>query len=324
MANEFTLADYQATAADPLSAAVVQTWREASPLLDMLTFKTNDLLSQKFIRFNTLPTATWRKIGESFVQMKVNPDTVEERLYFMGGKIDIPREYVKAGSMVNQRVQQEQAALKAMAFGFNEAFFINTPLVDEDAPIGLWYRLVNDFASAQSIDSAALDISPDTSATNVAHKLFDFVDAALDQVDGNPGDKVLWMNTTVYRRFQSLCRQSSLLATTKDNLGRQFTTYGEGGPKIMDVGYKRDLSTHILPDTELDDGTALTGGAASSIIVTRFGEPYVAGWCQEMPFAEDKGELEDGVSVRTIVRFSPGLYMLNPRSISRVYALVAA
>jgi len=324
VADEFTLADYEAIAPDPLSKGVVKTWRENSSILERLSFKVQNKLSEKFMRYSTLPSGTWRNIGESFTQVKIEPDFVEERLYFMGNKIDIPYEYNKAESIVNQRAIQTEAYLKAAARGFDEAFFINTPLVSEKAPVGIFYRLINDLAAAQSVDGAALDISTDTATTTWKTQLFDLVEDMMSQVDGNPSDKVLFMGHTVFMRFQSACRNSSLLDTGVDQLGRQFLTYGKGGPAIIDAGYKVDQSTEILTNVELDAGTAYTGGASSSMYCVRFGEPYVAGWCQEMPNAVDKGETEDGVNVRTIVRFSPGLYIINPRSMARIYGLVAA
>ena len=60
MADEFTLLDYEATADKP-TRAVVRTWREASPILDMLKFKTSDQLTAELLRFNEVPTVGWRK-----------------------------------------------------------------------------------------------------------------------------------------------------------------------------------------------------------------------------------------------------------------------
>lgn len=191
MADEYTLADYEKTA-DPLTKAVVRTWREASPIMDMLKFKPSNQLTQEMIRFGALPSVPWRNIGDNFTQLKVEPDEVRERLFFMGGKIDVPYEYEKASSLINQRESQEQAIIKSMAFGFNQAFFTNTPGTDEKALVGLWYRIKNDLGSAQYFD-ANLDVSEDTAVTNVAHKFFDKVENLMDLVDGNPGDKVLFM-----------------------------------------------------------------------------------------------------------------------------------
>ena len=326
MALEFTLADYERMAPDNLTKGAIRTWREASPIMEMLSFKTSANLSEKILRFGALAAATWRNIGDDFTQIKVNPDTVEERLYFMGNKIDIPVEYEKAPSVQgNIRAIQTEAILKSQAFAFNDCFFNNDPLTDPKAIVGIWYRLINDFAAAQSIDGAALDISPNTALTTAVWTsgLFDLVDAALDAVDGNPSDKNLFMGNTLYRRFQSACRQSNLLSTTTDQLGRIFLTYGQGGPKILNTGYKYDQTSQILGVAELANGTALTGATLSSLYCVRFGEPYVDGWCQDPPGAEDVGILEDRVNVRTVVKFSPGLRISHPRAMSRVYGIQA-
>ena len=90
MANEFTLYDYERTAPDNLNKAVARTWREASPIMDMLKFRTSNKLTEKILRFNSLNAIPWRKIGEAFTQSKVNPEPIEERLFFMGAKIDVP------------------------------------------------------------------------------------------------------------------------------------------------------------------------------------------------------------------------------------------
>lgn len=324
MANEFTLADYQNQAPDDLNKGVILTYREASPWLDMLSFVSDPKLSQRFARFTSLPQTHWRKIGETFQDVKVTPDFLAEKLFFFGDKIDVPYEYVKAPSIGNTRADQERAVLQSQAMMFNEAFFIGSPDTDEDQLVGLWYRLVNDMAAAQSHDAGALDISPDTAETNIAHKFFDELAQVLDLVDGEDGQKVLAMNRTVYMRAQSLMRQSNLLDTTTDQLGRTFLTYGKGGPKLMQIGYKYDQSTQIMPDTELANGTALTGSTKSSIICARFGAPYVAGWNQEAPFAEDVGLIEARTHYRTVVRGSAGLYINHPRALARSYNIQAS
>jgi hypothetical protein len=317
----FTLADFELTA-DPITRAVVKTWREASPILDMLPFETNTQLVQEGIRFNSIPTVPWRKIGAAFSDLKVTPDPWRERLHFMGAKIDIPREYTKAtGKLVDDRAVQSEAIIKGSAFAFNDAFFNGSPLVDDDAIIGLTYRINTDLGSNQKFD-AGLDVSPDTAVTDWHFQIFDKVDDLLDRVDGEANQKVLFMGRTLYYRFISALRKSNQLFN-EEYLGRKLMTYGPGGAKIVQAGYKADQTSQILGDAEVND-TALTGGGESSMYAVRFGEPYLAGWCQEMPNAEDKGETEDGVNVRTIVRFSPGLFFSSPRPIARAWGWTAA
>lgn len=321
MANEFTLADFELIA-DPPTAATVRTWREASPIMNMLKFKTGNNLTQEGLRFNDLPTVPWRKIGDAFSQLKIQPEPWKERLHFLGAKIDVPYEYVKAGGLVDARAVQSEAVVKGTAFAFNEAFFLNTPSSDEDAIVGIWYRIKTDLGSAQKFD-ANLDVSSDTAVTSWQHKMMDTVDDLLDRVDGNPNEKVLFMGRTLYFRFQAALRQSQLLDTTTDNLGRNFMTYGKGGPMIVQAGYKVDQSTQILGDAE-NGITALTGGADSSMYAVRFGEPYLAGFAQELPNAEDVGLTEDRTNYRTVVRGSVGLYHVSPRCMALAYGWTAA
>lgn len=321
MADEYTLLDYQLTA-PPLTKAVIKTWREASPFLELLKFKTTNNLTEQFLRFKDVTSPSWRKVGEAFAQGKAEPDTVKERVYFMGKKIDVAREYVKANSLVDIRATQSEAVLKGAAFDFNTAFIRNNDQgsVDIDAIVGLHHRVHNDLASTQAFD-ANLDVSSDTAVTSWQHKMFDQVDDLLDRVDGTPSQKTLIMGRTLYFRFVSALRSANQLFTDKE-AGMMYTYYGTGGAKIVQAGYQSDQSTQILKDDE--SGTDLTGGTDSSMYCARFEDGFLGGFAQEMPTAEDKGETEDGTLYRTIVRFSPGIYIAHPRALAVAYGWTAA
>src|SRR3990172_2254449 len=316
----YTLADYELTA-PPLTRAVVKTWREASLIMDMLSFKTDAQLTQEGIRFNSLPTVPWRKIGEAFSDVKVTPDPWRERLHFLGAKIDVPKEYIEARSLIDVRAQQSEAIMKGSAFAFNDAFFNNTPTGDEDAIVGLWHRINNDLGAGQKFD-AGLDISPDTSVTSWWFEMFDKVDDLIDRVDGEASQKVLFMGRTMYFRFVAALPKANQMFK-EEFLGRKLLTYGPGGAKIVQAGYKVDQSTQILGDAEIHD-TALSGGAESSMYCTRFGEPYIAGWAMKMPTADDVGLLEDRVNYRTVVDGSIGLYIVSPRPAALAWGWTAA
>ncbi len=318
----YTLADYQMTAT-PLTRAVIQTWRDSSLIMDMLSYKTDNQLAQEGIRFNSLPTVPWRKIGESFSDLKVTSDPWRERLHFLGAKIDVPKEYVEAKSLIDIRAQQSDAIMKGSAFAFNDAFFNNLGNAsgDEDAIVGLWWRINNDLGSGQRFD-AALDISPDTAVTSWQHKMFDAVDDLLDRVDGESNQKVLFMGRTMYMRFVSALRSANQLFT-EDWAGKKLVTYGTGGAKVVQAGYKVDQSTQILGDAEVNN-TALSGGSESSMYCVRFGEPYLAGWTMKAPTAEDVGLLEDRVNYRTVVDGSIGLYAVSPRYAALAWGWTAA
>lgn len=321
MADEYTLLDYQLTA-PPLVKAVVKTWREASPILNLLKFMTTNRLTENFLQFRDVTSPSWRKAGETFAQGKVEPVPVQERVYFMGKKIDIPREYVKAESLVDIRATQSEAALKGAAFDFNTCFFRNDNQgsIDLDAIVGLHHRVHNDLAAAQRFD-ANLDVSGDTAVTNWEFKLIDQVHDLLDRVEGMDSEKTLVMGRTLWLRTMAAFRKANQVYSIQAN-GLNYDTFGQNGPKILQAGYQSDQTTQILKDDE--SGATLTGGSDSSMYCLRFGDGFLGGFAQEMPFAEDKGETEDGVNMRTIVRFSPGIYIAHPRAVAVAYGWTAA
>lgn len=321
MADEYTLLDYQLTA-PPLTKAVIKTWREASPFLEMLKFKTTNNLTEEFLRFKDVTSPSWRKIGEAFVQGKVEPDIVKERVFFMGKKVDIPREYVKSNSLVDVRATQTEAILKGAAFDFNTCLFRNDNAgsVDLDGIVGLHYRLHNDLASAQRFD-ANLDVSGDTAVSNWEFKLIDQVHDLLDRVDGMDSEKVLVMGRTLWLRTMAAFRKANQVYSIEAN-GMSYMTFGQNGAKIVQAGYQSDQATQILKDDE--SGATLTGGSDSSMYCLNFGEGKIGGFANEMPNAEDKGETEDGINYRTIVRFSPGIYIAHPRAAAVAYGWTAA
>jgi len=324
MANEYTLADFERLATDTLKKAVIRTFRKASPLMEALAWKQEKSLNVTYMRINEVPNVPWRKIGEDFAQVKVKPEPISERPYFIGAKSDIPKEYVIADSLVNQRKLQDEAITKGIAYGFNYAFIKGDPTEDEDALTGMWYRLKNDLSSEQTVLGAGLDVSPDSAATLPGKQLIRLIDDLLSRFDeGTQGVKLI-MNRQLKLALEFHLKDSGFLSTTVNKVGMKFNTYGDGGPEILDSGYKYDLSTQIITNVEADDGDTLTGGDATTIYAVKIGEPYLAGFYEFPLSTRDVGLLEDNVNYRTVIDWSPGIYMVNPRSAARLVGIVAA
>jgi len=268
--DAYTLADFETRAESNLVKGVIKTWRTQAPVMERLAWKQNPGLDLKMLRTKTLPTEAWVKIGETLPLMKGTTEPYTERVYKMGGKIDIPREYTIANSIVDERANQEEMALTSMAGGFNYGFMKGDPTVDPDSIVGLWYRLKNLLSSDQTVLGGGYDISPDTAVTDWQYGILDKLDALRDQCEGNDCDAL-----------------------------------------IMDITTKQRLES-------------LTGGDATTIYAVKFGEPYLSGFYLNDIRAEDKGELEDGVNVRTVVDWTCGLYQIHPRAIARLVGIVAA
>jgi hypothetical protein len=321
----FTLADFSRLATQPLKKAVIDIFRRESFMLETLSFETPGTLNIEMLRTKTLPTITAREIGESYTESKGDTENLQERVAFLGGYIDIPKEYIKAkNQVVNQRALQTEMFVTSMAYKFNDMFINGNPITNDKEMVGLHYRFNNDLDSAQSIDAGGIDISSDGGSLAAAQAtLIDKIEELIHSVDGHKAD-VLLMNSTLYLRLLSALRALSYYASTKDTFGRSLATFGEGGAKIVDIGVKKDQSTLIMPNTELANGTATTGATFTSIYALKTGDPYLKGWQFDNIDTVDMGLLENGVSYRTIIDWGVGMYFYNPRSVSRLYNIQAA
>lgn len=323
----YTLADYARLAESPLKAGVIDILRETSPVLDKLSFADEGKLDIEILRTKSLPTVASRKIGASFSESKGQVEPIVDRIVNFGGYIDIDKALFKARTKVDQKSLQISLFTKAMGSYFNNVFFNGTPSSDYDSLTGIWYRLVNYLPSSQSINASSLDVSPDAPSLSTNIKtLLDHIHQLID-VTGRPGGPdVLFMGRTMKLRLESALRQSSMLATTEDAYGRKFPTFGQGGPMIMEAGVTDplDLTAQVLGVTEAANGSALTGGACSSIYAIKFGDEYLNGF-QEYPLdVNDVGWLESGVAYRIVVDWTPGIYMVSPFSVGRIHGIVAA
>lgn len=321
----YTLADYARVQKDPLKAGVVDIFRRESSPMDLLPWETIDTLKVQALRTKTLPAVEWRKIGETWSGGSGTVEPVDERVFDMGGKVDIDKLLIKSKTVVDQRALQTQLYTTALAYEFNNVFINGDPVVvDEDQPFGLWRRIKDFLSSGQTILGGAVDISPDSAALSVAFDTFlDKIQELMHAVEGHKPD-ALFTNDTLYLRLLSAIRQKGLFATVEDSFGRKVATYGPGGPMIYDIGWKADQTTRIMGNVELTDGSALTGGGSTSVYAVRFGEGFLKGIQLYDMDVQDVGLLEDRVNYRTVIDWPVGLFLVNPRSIARLCGVVAA
>jgi hypothetical protein len=320
----YTLADFSKTATDPLKKGVVDVFAKESMLMDMLSFETAGTLGVTLMRPSTLPSIVARNIGESFTESKGIIESLEEKVCLLGGYIDIPKELLKAkNNLIDQQAVQTKMFVTSMAYKFNDMFINGAPDDNVKEMVGVKYRLANDLPAAQSINGGGVDVSADSAnVTTNSNTFVDLVDQVIHSCDGHSAD-VLLMNSTLYLRVLSMIRQLGLWATTKDRFGLDVPTWGPGGPRIHDLGAKADQTTKVITDTESATGV-VGGGTLTSLYAVKFGEEYINAFQFQDLDIIDVGLLESGVSERTIIDWGVGIYMYNPRSISRIRNIQAA
>ncbi len=323
----YTLADYARLATSDLKAGVIDILRQESTLMDYISFENWDSLSVEVVRTKSLPTVGTRKINEGWTESKGATDTIFDKMTAIGGLIDVDKLLVKSRSIVDQRALQTQMFVQAMALKFNDLFINGDPASDEDEFAGLWYRLVNLLPSSQTVLVGGLDVSSDASGLAANQlTLIDKLHELIDALHMGKGDFLI-ANNVMKLRLDSALRASGMLKTTEDAYGRKFQTFGEGGPKIIDAGVTDplDKTARIIGNVELDDGSALTGGDATSIYALKMGGGQYCQGFQLYPMeVDDKGLLENGVDYRTIIDWAVGIYMIHPWSAARLVGIVAA
>jgi hypothetical protein len=319
----------------PLVAGVAKILRENSKWMDILPFEDIGALSIKVAREGGMPSLSWRRAGNAHGSVKaVKPTEADEQAYSIGNSIDIDKMYMKDKSprLYNPLTYQMDMTVKSVARNFTNACINGLP-TDLDNPVGLYYRIMNDLPATQRITadpagaSAGLDISPDAAslAANVK-SYFDKLDVLIytvcDSLDAEGKGVYLLMNDTTLLRHQSLARQSGMVQTTTDALGRVWTSYK--GAMLVDMGYKDDDATRVIGNVEKLDGTSLTTGTAASIYGTRIAKECLTGWQEYSLDVSDPQLTDDQVTYRSVIDWVVGIAVSHPRSVARLYGVVAA
>lgn len=319
----YTLADFARLAKTDLKKGIVDVFRRESFVMDLMSFENIDGLSVQIMRTKSLPTVGWRKIGGTWSESKGEIEPIQENIYNLGGYIDVDKVLVKASAVVDQRALQADMFTTSLAYEFQDYFINGDPTVQADAFTGLWKR-IKLYETGQEKGAAGLDVSPDASGLAANQlTLIDYLQEVQHKCEGHRCD-AFFSNSTLYLRLLSALRASGLYDTTQDNYNRWTATYGPDGPKIYDIGYKSDGSTMIIGNVELTDGTAKTGGTATSLYAVKFGEKFLMGLQLYGIDVQDQGLLESGVAYRTVIDWPLGIMAVNPRSFAQLSGVVAA
>lgn len=268
-----TLAQMAALETEPLRKGIIMNIIRDAPLMQVIPFENVSSLRTIAVRWSKLPTGgAWRKLNEGYTASQEGTvEQVEESLFGFGGEITYDRVLTKIANMIEDPITlQTKMKIKALTYGWKDAFINGDHASDEDSFEGLKKRASN-LPSRQYVrfagtgSTAALD--PTGSAAN-ARAFFDKLEEAWHYCNGGQVDAI-FCNEGFYLGLGRICRyaqtQGNFLDTTKDVLGRDLITWR--GKPLFDVGYTIDQSTEIITNTETgDDGSA----NATSIYLASF------------------------------------------------------
>lgn len=325
MTTALSLTDYIASP-KPLLSQVAKILRDESRIMSVLPFKDIGAMAAEAWREGSMPSVSWRNIGADHSSVvATKPDKVNEQVYSIGNEIIVDKMYVRDGStkLVDPMTYQTKMITKAIARNFTNVLINGLPS-DLTNPVGLWHRTLYDLGSSQRIN-AGVDVSSDSGTLTAAtqtmiDKLDELLYAVNDNLElGGNGVYLLCNDTTLFR-INSIFRQSGLVSESKDILGRTWMSYK--GAQFIDMGLKYDESTKIIGNVE--SGTALTGGAATSIYAVKVGDEYFTGIQEYGLEVSDFELMDDKVTYKSVIDWAVGLALVHPRSVARLYGITAA
>lgn len=324
MADPIHLADFERLTVSPLKRGVINVFRRESMAMDILPWLNAGTLSIEILRSVVAPTPEWRKLNAEFSGSKGSVEPITERVRDIGQMVDVDKMFVRAkNQIINQRTYHTTQTITAIAYEFNNQLINGDPIVDEDTIVGLWKRIQDDSPASVSVSAGSLDISIDAATLAASQlKFLDYLDQALHAIHGHKA-QVIFVNDTMYLRFQSALRGLGLLKTTDDSFDREIMKYK--GARIVDLGNTTPHgTTKVMTDVETS-GTVKTGGALTSLYACALGQgQYLSGFYEYPMDVEDLGKTDGGVIFRTVIDWPIGLFMVNPASIARVHSITAA
>ena len=314
----YDIVNHAKTTRDPMLSGVLNTLLMRSNIIEEMPWDTIGTLSQRTTRWKTLPAVTFRKINGAFSGDIGRYEQVEETVTSLGIDIDVDVMLDRdQGATSDPRATQSEMAIASMAYTFNDTFINGDQASDPDAFNGLKKRVAN-LPSAQTITAAANGLDVNASDAN-RHTFLDLLEQAIYELEGE-ADLIIG-NGTSFRALGSVTRRLGLLDTTRDQFGRRIRRFGEGGPRMVDIGTKSDQSTAIITNTETQGASSAT----TSLYLVRFGLGQYLHGIQEFPVrTKDLGERESQPQMRTRVEWTPGLAQSNDRSVVRIKGLIWA
>jgi len=232
-----------------------------SDLLGSLAFDGVDGLKINGSRWQTLPSAGFRKINGGYTESTGRTEDVQETLSLLGGDVKIDKVAGKISAIESPIVTQMKMKSKAVAFQFNDTFINGDNGVDPDSFEGLKKRVSN-MPARMTIDLAVSTDSLKVTANAANEKVWlDALHKAIKVVDGATH---ILCNENTWIKFGSVLRDLGLVYDVTTLYDKKFNTFNN--IPLVDVGIKGDKTTEIITDTE-DPGDG--GNDATSIYVFR-------------------------------------------------------
>lgn len=280
-----TLMDMMALSSiTPLDKAVMYTIVKASPLAERIPFEEVGDLQITTLEARDLPAPSYGPLNPTSVPVvSVSWQNRSQTLKLIRDKIPIDQQLVgNASSFVNIETAAIEQYTKGVAYELARLFLRGDPGSNPDQPAGLEYLFLTDSRLSNGTTNPAtqkqvVDAANQNSDMTVAAdqlKLVNGLHTLMSLVEG--GADIFITNRQVYLKIGEALRAQRLFSQVKDQFGRFITTFGDGGPMIIDAGYTasgaKARGTQVIPT-----GTSQDDIITDAVIAVKFGKTLLTG-----------------------------------------------
>jgi len=303
-----------------LQRGVIETFVQASPILDRLPLMNIEGNAYAYNKEATLPGVAFRSVNEAYVESTGTVVQATESLVILGGDADVDKFIVQTrGNLNDQRAVQTAMKVKAASYKFQDTFFNGDVTVDPKGFDGLKKRLTG----GQIIDIGANGAPVLGNGGTDAQSFFDALDALVAAVPGIDGTNgAIYANSAVLGKIRSAGRRLGGVEMVREDItGKRVLTWN--GIPVLDPG-STAAGAAILTQAETQ-GTATN---ATSVYAVRFGQDEgdqaVTGLTNGGVQAYDLGELQEKPAYRTRIEFYCGLATFGGRAAARLRGVLAS
>jgi HK97 family phage major capsid protein len=301
-----TLAEGAKLSNDVVLQGVIETIVNESPVLELLPFVEIVGNALTYNRENTMATAAFFDVGDSWSESTPTFTQVQSTLKILGGDADVDR-YI---ATTRSNVQDIEAAVlelkaKAVAHEFEDEFLYGDTALDAKGFDGLHVLM----PAGQQVHQGA--------GTTGAPLSLKKLDEMIDKIRPNKPD-FLMMTRRTRRGISAFAR-----ALTSPV---QFESAGFG-QRVMFYDGIPVLESDFMVDTESITGGAFsskTGGATSSIFAVKAGEGQLAGLTNGGIQVEEVGALETKDARRWRCKWYVSLALFSTLAIARLDGISSA
>lgn len=282
---------------DLVLRGVIETIYTESQVLSLLPFMDVTGTAVTYNRENTMASASWYAVGDTWGESTPTYTQVTESLYILGGDADVDNFIQRTYHNPND-VEAEvlQAKAKATAYAYLDRFYNGNHANNVKEFDGLTLRVPAGQTQSMGTNGGALTL--------------DALDQLIDVVHPGRPDALLLARRS-RRKLSSLRRASgNLLETSVDAFGRHALFY-DGIPIVVDDN---------IPVNEVQ-GTEV---AASSIYAVKFGSDGLMGLQNGGIQVEEVGELETKDATRHRVKWYCGLALMGTLGVARLKGINAS